>query len=68
MRQKIPRLITLGTALMTIVAPTFYLCMLPISMKTKDPAALMETVGQAATILATIGLVMLVAGWIGRKR
>jgi len=68
MRQKNGRLVMVGSALMMFVAPGFYLAMLPTAIKSNDPAAVMQTVGQVAGIVGAIGLVMIVVGLIGRRR
>jgi multidrug resistance efflux pump len=66
MRRKNWRLVIVGLVLI-VLAIAFFLFMLTVSMKSNDPAALMQTVGTVAGAIGGISLVMIVIGLIGKK-
>ena len=66
MRRKNWRLVIVGLVLI-VLAIAFFFFMLTVSMKSNDPAALMQTVGTVAGAVGGISLVMIVIGLIGKK-
>jgi hypothetical protein len=66
MRRKNWRLVIVGLVLI-VLAIAFFFFMLTVSMKSNDPAALMQTVGTVAGAIGGISLVMIVIGLIGKK-
>ena len=67
MRQKNWRLVIVGAALL-VAAAGFFSFMLTMMLKSSNPAALMQTVGQVSGVVGGIAVVMLVIGLIGKKR
>jgi uncharacterized membrane protein len=66
MRRRNLRVVIVGAVLM-VLATGFFLVMAAISLKSNDPAALMDTVGQVSGVLVGLGFVMIVFGMIGKK-
>jgi hypothetical protein len=67
MRQRNWRFVSVGVA-MVVLAVAFFLGMQTIAPRSNDPAAMMQTVGQVAGVVAALGAVVAVIGLIGRTR
>ncbi|HEY2071385.1 MAG TPA: hypothetical protein VGG48_17640 [Rhizomicrobium sp.] len=66
MRQKNMRFIITGIALV-VLAAGFFLVMMGMAPQSNDPATMMQTVGEASGVVAGIGIVLTVLGFIGKK-
>jgi len=66
MRRRNLRVVIVGAVLM-VLATGFFLVMAAISLKSNDPAALMDTVGQVSGVLVGLGFVMIIFGMIGKR-
>jgi hypothetical protein len=66
MRQKNMRLIIVGATLIG-AAVAFFLFFMSVASRSNDPTALMQTVGQVSGVVAAIGIVMMVFGYIGKR-
>ncbi len=50
------------------LAVVFLVVMMGMAPKSNDPVALMQTVGQVSGVVGGIGFVMLIFGFIGKKK
>ena len=64
--QRKQRLIIVGLVLVAL-AIAFFCYMLSIASRSNDPKALMQIVGQVSGVVAGIGIVMSIAGLMGKK-
>ena len=61
------RVVATGTATI-VLAIGFFLYMMTLMPRSNDPASMMQTVGGVSGAVGAIGLVMIVAGALGRRR
>jgi hypothetical protein len=61
------RVVATGAA-MIVLAIGFFLYMLTFAPRSNDPATMMQTVGEVSGAIGAIGLVMIVAGALRRRR
>jgi len=66
MRSKNWRFIYTGAGLL-VAAALFFLYMKGMAVKSNDPKALMEIVGQVSGVVGGISIAMIVLGFIGKK-
>ena len=66
MRRRNLRVVMVG-AVLIFLATVFFLVMAAISVKSNDPAALIDTVGQVSGVLVGLGFVMIILGMIGTR-
>ena len=66
MRHKNWRIVIVGSVLI-VAAVVFYLFMLSMAPRSNDPAAMMQTVGEVAGVVAGLSIVMIIVGLIGKK-
>jgi tellurite resistance protein TehA-like permease len=66
MRRRNLRVVMVG-AVLIFLATVFFLIMAAISVKSNDPAALIDTVGQVSGALVSLGFVMIILGMIGTR-
>lgn len=50
------------------LAVVFFVIMLGMAPKSNDPATMMQTVGQVSGVVGGIGVVMLIFGFVGKKK
>jgi hypothetical protein len=66
MRQTNTRLVITG-AILIVAAIGFFFYMTGMAPRSKDPKALMETVGQVSGVAGAIGVALIVFGFKGKK-
>lgn len=54
-------------AVAVVLAGVFFIFMMGLAPQSADPKALMETAGSTSGVVAAIGLVLVVLGFMGRK-
>jgi hypothetical protein len=67
MRERNMRLVIVGAVLIAL-AIGFFLFFTTIAGRSNDPVALMQTVGQVSGVVGAIGVVMMIVGFVGKKR
>ena len=66
MRRKNLRMVITGVVLI-LLALVFFLYMKSIASTSKDPVALMQTVGTVAGVVSGISVVLIIIGLIGKR-
>jgi hypothetical protein len=66
--RRVNRRVTIVGAALVALAAAFFIGMWTVAPRSNDPAAMMQTVGEVAGVLAGLGVVMIVFGLIGKKQ